>query len=80
MKTIERTCPICGRNMVVQVDEIGFVKYAAYGALIQEAFPDYNAAERELIKSHYCFDCQSMLFGTNYGPEHITVKYNPVEE
>ncbi len=74
MREIFRTCPMCKRAMTVQVDEAGFIKYAAYGAMIQDAFPDYNPAERELIKSSYCFDCQSKLFGTNYGPEHITVE------
>lgn len=75
-----RKCPMCKRAMTVQVDDTGFTKYSfAYGITIQDAFPDYNPAERELIKSGYCFDCQSILFGTNYGPEHVQVEDNEEE-
>ncbi len=70
--TIERICPICGQHTVASVDAEGFGKLSS-GVLIQEAFPEYNAAERELIKSGYCFDCQRKLFGTDFGPENISL-------
>jgi len=75
MREVFKKCPKCNRTMIVQVDDIGFTKYLyAYGITIQDAFPDYNPAEHELIKSGYCFDCQNIFFGTNYKPEHITVE------
>ena len=39
--------------------------------LIQDCFPSFNPMEREFIKTGYCPDCQTLLFGTNFDSDRI---------
>lgn len=69
MKTtelIKRTCPMCGRVIGLKEDETMAAEhrhYAMYGGRIQDELTDFDAFEREFIKTGYCPNCQEMLFG-----------------
>lgn len=69
MKTtelIKRTCPMCGRTTGLKEDETMAAEhrhYAMYGGSIQDELIDFDAFEREFIKTGYCPNCQEMLFG-----------------
>ena len=69
MKTVElikRTCPMCGRVTGLKEDETMAAEhrhYAMYGGSIQDELTDFDAFEREFIKTGYCPNCQEMLFG-----------------
>ena len=63
---IERSCPMCRKEMAIKVSKEGLIKYSCYGKLIQESFPELNPMEREFIKTGYCPDCQKKLFGTEF--------------
>ena len=65
MKTllnIGRRCPFCGAVTIVTVDEDGLNAYNE-GALVQKAFPDMSATEREVLISGICPKCQDDIFG-----------------
>ena len=59
---IIRTCPFCGTVTEVEVDKKGCAQYTN-GALVQDAFPNLTATEREVIISGICPACQDTLFG-----------------
>ena len=65
MKTllnIGRRCPFCNTVTVVTVDEDGLNAYNE-GALVQKAFPDMSATDREVLISGICPKCQDDIFG-----------------
>ena len=49
-------CPLCGEINSVMADTLGIIRWKA-GALIQEALPDLNAEERELLITGICTVC-----------------------
>jgi hypothetical protein len=55
-------CPICRENeTTVLVTEEAFKKYNR-GASVQEAFPELNDFDKEVLVSGMCYDCQSITF------------------
>lgn len=83
MKTtelIKRTCPMCGRTTGLKEDETMAAEhrhYAMYGGRIQDELTDFDAFEREFIKTGYCPKCQETLFGKE-APE--TSRFVDMEE
>lgn len=59
---IERTCPFCGAVTTVTVDSWDYQDWAG-GKCAQNAFPYLSAAEREVIISGLCLNCQGNFFG-----------------
>ena len=63
---VEKQCPMCGKftkkilNTKATSQQITDYYYGRI--LIQDAFPDLSASEREFIKTGYCDKCQSILF------------------
>lgn len=55
-------CPFCGREHTVTCDLDAYRAWEE-GALVQDAFPDLSATEREQMISHICPECQSKVFG-----------------
>ncbi len=62
MITLEIVCPFCGGFHFVNVFENALNLYED-GALIQDAFPNLSATEREQIISGICPQCQESIFG-----------------
>ena len=58
---VSRTCPMCHKKETRKYPEDGIRKYLD-GALIQNAFPDADASEREWFKTGFCDACQEILF------------------
>lgn len=69
-----RGCPMCGRDTSFYLDETETSRYCYYSNYhfsgndrpaphIQDLFPDRTNAERELMKTGYCYCCQELLFG-----------------
>ena len=54
-------CPFCGKISRIPCDENALAQYNN-GALIQDAFPNMPAHERETIISGMCLDCQTSFF------------------
>lgn len=74
MASLLHTCPMCGENNYLRLEEEEVRKYHLYEAgmgLVQTLFPNLNPAEREFIKSGYCLKCQALLFGTNFKSDRI---------
>lgn len=70
MKTIElikKTCPMCGGVTKLKENSTMAAEhrhYVLYGGKIQDELIDFDAFEREFIKTGYCPNCQEMLFGS----------------
>ena len=60
--TIANQCPWCGKDYTFDVPYEGYMAWTQ-GALIQNAFPQLSATEREYMLTGYCEACQNKLFG-----------------
>ena len=56
------TCPFCGKEHFVEVEESAFDAWQN-GELIQRAMPNLTPTEREQLISHICPTCQVGIFG-----------------
>jgi phage FluMu protein Com len=58
---IKVQCPHCKKEKLIEVNRDGYEKWKS-GALVQEAFPDLPAAEREMLISGICPECWNKMF------------------
>lgn len=50
MRVITQRCPMCGSNAVVDdVDALGFIRWTQLGEKIQDALPELDEDQRELL-------------------------------
>lgn len=61
MVTVTKTCTWCGNAAVVEVDEVGYVKWKA-GEFVQRAFPDMDIPTREMLISGTHPKCWDDMF------------------
>lgn len=61
-------CPFCGAFYWIHSEQAHWDAYMA-GALVQDAFPDLTATERESIISGICATCQDEVFGEDEDEE-----------
>lgn len=59
---IKTTCPICKKVNYVSVNEIGFMRWQEEGVLIQNALPELDANEREMLMTGICPTCWDKMF------------------
>lgn len=57
-----KECPFCGTVTAIKVEAGAYRKYAE-GELAQRAFPELTPAEREVVITGMCIDCQHKIFG-----------------
>lgn len=67
-----QVCPICKKEVTMEVDEQKFHEYEG-GENIQNVFGDKDKFFREWLISGMCYDCSSKLFnapkpGEDWGP------------
>lgn len=55
------TCLLCNKRKTLEVDAEKHDKWLAREMLVQEAFPELSADDRELIQSHICGECYDKL-------------------
>lgn len=55
-------CPFCGKVTILPLEDLAVAKFEN-GALVQDAFPELSATEREVILSGICPECQEKIFG-----------------
>lgn len=63
---IEKTCPFCGHNFVINVPESclnGYFEWVVRDKPIQEAMPTLPKVSRECLVSGICPTCQDEFFG-----------------
>lgn len=68
---VSHTCPMCGRINRIKVNANAFAAWKSRTMLLQDAFPDLNRFEREFVKSGYCPEHQSLVFGVKMVPNQI---------
>ena len=61
IKEIIKTCPICGTKSTVRIPLDAYNKWTE-GELIQHAWPEGSATDREILISGLCKDCQDEVF------------------
>lgn len=59
--TVTIKCPDCGKNTEIQMTENEYGLYSAV-VQVQQIFPHKDAFFREVLISHWCYDCQSRIF------------------
>ena len=58
---IQRTCPICGKLQVIEVEDSQYNDWMA-GENIQIAFPNLTQDQREILISGICSECWEKIF------------------
>ena len=58
---VTRTCPVCGLKQLLVVDEAAYKAWRS-GTYIQDAFPDLNEDQREVLKTGICAPCWDNMF------------------
>lgn len=58
---LTRPCPICKQPSELDVDQDGLLRWKN-GELIQNAFPDLTANQRELLNTGFHPDCWDSVF------------------
>lgn len=58
---VTRMCPICGTKQQLVVDESAYKAWCS-GMYIQDAFPDLNEDQREVLKTGICASCWDKMF------------------
>jgi len=59
---IKRVCPFCGVISEIHVPRKGYEAWRD-GELVQKAFPELTAENREFLITGMCRDCQAGIFG-----------------
>lgn len=60
---MDQRCPWCEEDHLINMPASLYFKWRTRADLIQNIFPDTPADEREVIKTGYCPDCWSEMFG-----------------
>lgn len=66
--TVDKDCPFCGHEATMEVSRSDYAQWQN-GLNIQEAFPNMNTFDREVLQSGICYTCQESTFGVP-SPEH----------
>jgi hypothetical protein len=59
---ITTACPFCGRITTLSIPVDDCIAWQN-GSLVQNAFPDLSAEDREVLLSGICWNCQINIFG-----------------
>jgi hypothetical protein len=59
---ITPSCMVCGKTSTMEVDSRGLHRWQHLGVLIQNAFPDMSAEEREQLKTGTHPACFESIF------------------
>ena len=60
--TLRATCRVCKKVEDIPVKESEYIRYRDERPLIQVAFPDLTAAQREIIQSGTCGACFDQMW------------------
>lgn len=61
-------CPFCGHESTIKVDPRAYSRWI-WGTLIQDAFPDWSADQRELLMTGAHSGCWDSHFGGTFDME-----------
>lgn len=67
--TLAIICPMCGRTSYLKVPTEGYTAWKLHNVLVQDAFPQLSAEDRELLISGICPDCWDAMFSFDYEEE-----------
>jgi len=64
------SCEHCNKTYVLNINETGWKEWES-GEFIQDALPDLEAGERELLISGTCHECWKKFFGDRDDLLHV---------
>ena len=64
-------CTVCGATTLMYLDETAYTRWQNHEILIQQAFPDLSAGERELLKTGFHPACWDSLFKEEDDEENL---------
>ena len=67
---VTKVCHTCGKVSYIDIPKDAYEKWQ-FGMLIQEAWPEGTATERETLISGLCKDCQEGVFNDVQGETGI---------
>lgn len=73
--TVKRFCGICQKHHKIELtpaESDRFARWQNREMHIQDAFPTWNATDREFLQSGLCPACQPYIFGDSEPSERIT--------
>lgn len=59
---VEKLCPYCGKTGTLEISNEKAYESWQNGTLIQRAFPEFSAEQREFIMTGLCEACQKKVF------------------
>ena len=62
MMSVTKTCPLCGKKQTLSVDKVAYKAWLDGKMHIQDAFPDMNVDDREVLKTGICIPCWDNMF------------------
>ena len=62
MKTVYKRCPMCGKEFGIEMSDEQYEKYTKGTEFIQDIFPEFTPAQREVLITGICEDCWDKLF------------------
>ena len=64
MNVVTKRCVLCGSNgMLENVDALGFIRWSELGENIQDALPELDADQRELLMTGTHAHCWEKMWG-----------------
>jgi hypothetical protein len=66
MNVVTRKCVMCGQHgMVEDVDALGYIRWSELGENIQDALPELDADQRELLMTGTHAHCWERMWGSD---------------
>jgi len=62
MKQINSKCPHCGKVTILEMTDEQYHKYTHNESYIEDIFPDWSPAKREMLITGICPDCWNKIF------------------
>ena len=62
MKQVNSKCPHCGKVTVIEMTDDQYEQYTSGEGFIQDIFPDWSPAKREMLITGICPDCWNKIF------------------
>lgn len=62
---ITSTCPFCGKISFIEVNADAYESWRYGDVLIQDAFPELSANDREQLKTGICPECWDNMFSSD---------------
>lgn len=64
---VDTQCPKCQEVTTLEMPTTAWALWVHQGAYIQDAFPSFSVAQREMLKTGICDSCWKLIFSGEEG-------------